>query len=73
MPWPYLVAGIVGAVVFGVPALYWLAKHLKREPYASFTRLRTRHKLRFFRLFVALIMRWTPRTVTDDLLRAAQE
>lgn len=54
MHWPYIVllaaVGLLGTAL----ALYAISRSLeKREPYASFMRLRTRHKLRFFRALAA--------------------
>jgi uncharacterized membrane protein YkvA (DUF1232 family) len=51
MPWPYLLLAIVLGLFVALAGLYALSRRLeKREPYASFMRLRTRNKLRFFRL-----------------------
>jgi uncharacterized membrane protein YkvA (DUF1232 family) len=44
---------IVAAVLGGAAVLYAVVKQLeKREPYGTFIRLRTRQKIRFFRLLI---------------------
>lgn len=51
--WLWLVLALAGLAV-AVIALYCLAKWvLRREPYASFMRLRTRGKIQFFRMVMA--------------------
>src|SRR5688500_284128 len=44
---------IAGGLLISVAGLYLLSRKLeKREPYGSFIRLKTRQKIRFFRLLV---------------------
>ena len=119
--WLQILVGIVAFFVTLVALLYGFAKCLqRREPYATFSRLGTRQKLRFFRMLIvspglprrvrllpiflaaylvspldivpdiipvlgfvddvaivlgvmALIVRWTPRPLIDDLLAKAGE
>jgi uncharacterized membrane protein YkvA (DUF1232 family) len=111
----YIAIAIVVTILIALPALYLLSRHLeKREPYRSFIHLRSRSKLRFFRMLLtdprvprrvkllpfllvpyllfpidiipdfipvlgylddvaivlgtlALVLRWTPRAIIDDL------
>ena len=54
MPLLYLILGGAVALAILLPAMYLVGRSLeRREPYASFLRLRTRSKLRFFRLLLA--------------------
>lgn len=117
--WLQVIIGIAAGLVVLVALLYAIAKLLqRREPYASFAKLRTRQKVRFFRLLavspgvprrvkvlpfllagylaspidiipdfipvlgyvddvaiviatLALIVRWTPRRLIDDLIAQA--
>lgn len=49
MPWLYLLLGALLWLLLSALALYWFVRWLRRrEPYATFMRLRTKAKLRFF-------------------------
>ena len=54
MSWLYIVLAVGLGLLGAVLALYLLARRLvRREPYASFMRLRTRNKVRFFRMLLS--------------------
>jgi uncharacterized membrane protein YkvA (DUF1232 family) len=49
----YVGLAILAGIAITVPLLFFVSRRLeKREPYASFMRLRTRQKLRFFKLLL---------------------
>ena len=51
--WLYIALAILAALTVLMLALFWAVRWLgNREPYSAFLRLRTRHKLRFFRLLL---------------------
>src|SRR5690348_7732757 len=51
MSWLYIALGVVAALFAIAIVLYAVSRRLqRREPYASFMRLRSRHKLRFFQM-----------------------
>jgi len=53
MTWAYILLVVILGLFVIVLSLYALSRWLeKHEPYTSFMRLRTRRKLRFFRLLV---------------------
>lgn len=53
MFWLYLTISILATLAFLSAVLYWFVKWLSGvEPYATFIRMRTRHKLRFFRMLL---------------------
>ena len=53
MPWFYIILTSVGSLVLGVLLCLWIIRSLgRREPYATFIRLRNRRKLTFLRLLL---------------------
>ena len=53
MHWPYLIISAVGGLCLAALLCFELIRRLgRREPYASFLRLRHRRKLTFFRLLM---------------------
>jgi uncharacterized membrane protein YkvA (DUF1232 family) len=53
LSWQVLALIALSAVVVGIVLIYWATRELRaKEPYASVLRLRTRDKIRFFKLIV---------------------
>lgn len=53
MFWLKVTIAVLGGIVLLALLIFWAVRWLgRREPYGTFLRLRTRHKLRFFRLLL---------------------
>ena len=53
MFWSYVALSVVAGIILGSLLTLWYIRWLgKREPYGTFLRLRTRHKVTFFRLLL---------------------
>ena len=53
MFWLKVTIAVLGGIVLFSLLTFWVVRWLgKREPYGTFLRMRTRHKLRFFRLLL---------------------
>ena len=53
MFWLIVTLSVLGGILLLALLAFWTVRWLgKREPYSTFLRMRTRHKLRFFRLLL---------------------
>jgi hypothetical protein len=54
MFWLIITIAVLGGLALFALLAFWAVRWLgKREPYGTFLRMRTRHKLRFFRLLLS--------------------